>query len=128
MDAQAEDGLGATRLGYSSLRFAARDPQPSGQHICPRRPTEQGGVAFGDHLPDQSAIQGRHLLVELLKPIEECLLVGASQCFQRKCGKFPVARFCGIERSDCGSPEIVEGFLCRFRLGLGFPDLVVDGR
>ena len=27
----------------------------------------------------------------------------------------------------CGSPEIVEGFLCRFRLGLGFPDLVVDG-
>ncbi len=28
----------------------------------------------------------------------------------------------------CGSPEIVEGFLCRFRLGLGFPDLVVDGR
>ena len=28
---------------------------------------------------------------------------------------------------DCGSPEIVEGFLCRFRLGLGFPDLVVDG-
>ena len=22
----------------------------------------------------------------------------------------------------------VEGFLCRFRLGLGFPDLVVDGR
>jgi hypothetical protein len=28
----------------------------------------------------------------------------------------------------CGSPEIVEGFLCRFRLGRGFPDLVVDGR
>ncbi|WP_179476459.1 DUF4192 family protein [Mycolicibacterium vinylchloridicum] len=28
----------------------------------------------------------------------------------------------------CGSPEIVEGFLCRFGLGLGFPDLVVDGR
>ena len=28
---------------------------------------------------------------------------------------------------SCGSPEIVEGFLCRFRLGLGFPDLVVDG-
>ena len=28
----------------------------------------------------------------------------------------------------CGSPEIVEGFLCRFRLGLGFPDLVVDRR
>lgn len=28
----------------------------------------------------------------------------------------------------CGSPEIVEGFLCRFRRGLGFPDLVVDGR
>jgi len=28
----------------------------------------------------------------------------------------------------CGSPEIVEGFLCRFRLGLRFPDLVVDGR
>jgi len=27
-----------------------------------------------------------------------------------------------------GSPEIVEGFLCRFRLGLGFPNLVVDGR
>jgi hypothetical protein len=27
----------------------------------------------------------------------------------------------------CGSPEIVEGFLCRLRLGLGFPDLVVDG-
>jgi transposase len=27
----------------------------------------------------------------------------------------------------CGSPEIVEGFLCRFRLGLRFPDLVVDG-
>jgi hypothetical protein len=27
----------------------------------------------------------------------------------------------------CGSPEIVEGFLCRFRLGFGFPDLVVDG-
>ncbi len=30
--------------------------------------------------------------------------------------------------TTCGSPEIVEGFLCRFRLGLGFPDLVVDGR
>jgi hypothetical protein len=30
-------------------------------------------------------------------------------------------------RIGCGSPEIVEGFLCRFRLGLGFPDLVVDG-
>ena len=30
--------------------------------------------------------------------------------------------------AHCGSPEIVEGFLCRFRLGLGFPDLVVDGR
>ena len=30
-------------------------------------------------------------------------------------------------QADCGSPEIVEGFLCRFRLGLGFPDLVVDG-
>ena len=28
---------------------------------------------------------------------------------------------------DCGSPEIVEAFLCRFRLGFGFPDLVVDG-
>jgi len=27
----------------------------------------------------------------------------------------------------CGSPEIVEGFLCRFRLGPGFPDFVVDG-
>ena len=27
----------------------------------------------------------------------------------------------------CGSPEIVEGFLCRFRRGLRFPDLVVDG-
>jgi len=34
----------------------------------------------------------------------------------------------GIETTSiCGSPEIVEGFLCRFRLGLGFPDLVVDG-
>jgi hypothetical protein len=36
----------------------------------------------------------------------------------------------GLERLrtiDCGSPEIVEGFLCRFRLGVGFPDLVVDG-
>lgn len=31
-------------------------------------------------------------------------------------------------RPICGSPEIVEGFLCRFRLGLGFPNLVVDGR
>jgi len=29
--------------------------------------------------------------------------------------------------SLCGSPEIVEAFLCRFRLGFGFPDLVVDG-
>jgi len=28
---------------------------------------------------------------------------------------------------ECGSPEIVEAFLCRFRLGFGFPDLVVDG-
>ncbi len=34
----------------------------------------------------------------------------------------------GFPDEDCGSPEIVEGFLCRFRLGLGFPDLVVDGR
>ena len=33
-----------------------------------------------------------------------------------------------IELTYCGSPEIVEGFLCRLRLGLGFPDLVVDGR
>jgi hypothetical protein len=32
------------------------------------------------------------------------------------------------DREQCGSPEIVEGFLCRFRLGRGFPDLVVDGR
>jgi len=32
-----------------------------------------------------------------------------------------------LRRAECGSPEIVEGFLCRFRLGLGFPDLVVDG-
>ena len=31
------------------------------------------------------------------------------------------------QKAACGSPEIVEGFLCRFRLGLGFPDLVVDG-
>jgi len=71
VDAQAEDGLGATRLGYSSLRFAARDPQPPGQHICPRRPAEQGGVALGDQLPDQPAVQGRHFLVEVLKPAEE---------------------------------------------------------
>lgn len=33
-----------------------------------------------------------------------------------------------VIQPECGSPEIVEGFLCRFRLGLGFPDLVVDGR
>jgi pyocin large subunit-like protein len=33
----------------------------------------------------------------------------------------------GFITRQCGSPEIVEGFLCRFRLGLGFPDLVVDG-
>ncbi len=33
-----------------------------------------------------------------------------------------------ITLHHCGSPEIVEGFLCRFRLGLGFPDLVVDRR
>ena len=33
----------------------------------------------------------------------------------------------GELKAVCGSPEIVEGFLCRFRLGLGFPDLVVDG-
>jgi len=33
----------------------------------------------------------------------------------------------GVPLMGCGSPEIVEGFLCRFRLGLGFPDLVVDG-
>jgi hypothetical protein len=32
-----------------------------------------------------------------------------------------------VADSGCGSPEIVEGFLCRFRRGLGFPDLVVDG-
>jgi len=35
---------------------------------------------------------------------------------------------CWADAVTCGSPEIVEGFLCRFRLGLGFPDLVVDGR
>src|SRR6185503_1164418 len=29
--------------------------------------------------------------------------------------------------SVCGCPEIAEGFLWRFRLGLGLPDLVVDG-
>ncbi len=29
---------------------------------------------------------------------------------------------------DCGSPEIVEGSLCRFRRDVGFPDLVVDRR
>ncbi|EHB48810.1 hypothetical protein MycrhDRAFT_5651 [Mycolicibacterium rhodesiae JS60] len=34
----------------------------------------------------------------------------------------------GAQHVVCGSPEIVEGFLCRFGLGLGFPDLVVDGR
>lgn len=28
----------------------------------------------------------------------------------------------------CGSPEIVEGSLCRFRRDVGFPDLVVDRR
>ena len=39
-------------------------------------------------------------------------------------GRLPSLR----SNTRCGSPEIVEGFLCRFRLGLGFPDLVVDGR
>ena len=33
-----------------------------------------------------------------------------------------------VRAADCGSPEIVEGFLCRFRPDLRFPDLVVDGR
>ena len=28
---------------------------------------------------------------------------------------------------NCGSPEIVEGFLSRFGLRLVFPDLIVDG-
>jgi hypothetical protein len=32
-----------------------------------------------------------------------------------------------LAKNLCGSPEIVEGFLCRFRLGPGFPDFVVDG-
>ncbi|MBU8820602.1 hypothetical protein KL864_32525, partial [Mycolicibacterium goodii] len=32
-----------------------------------------------------------------------------------------------FESANCGSPEIVEGFLSRFRLLLGLPDLVVDG-
>ena len=32
------------------------------------------------------------------------------------------------ECPECGSPEIVEGSLCRFRRDVGFPDLVVDRR
>lgn len=32
------------------------------------------------------------------------------------------------DEPDCGSPEIVEGSLCRFRRDVGFPDLVVDRR
>ncbi len=31
------------------------------------------------------------------------------------------------EMLECGSPEIVEGFLSRFGLRLVFPDLIVDG-
>ena len=36
------------------------------------------------------------------------------------------AQAAGLRR-DCGSPEIVEGFLSRFGLRLVFPDLIVDG-
>src|ERR1700752_4783008 len=38
------------------------------------------------------------------------------------------ALFSSLFGTLCASPEIVEGFLCRFRLGVGFPDFVVDGR
>ncbi len=40
----------------------------------------------------------------------------------------PFPEISDVVEAKCGSPEIVEGFLCRFRLGLGLPDLVVDGR
>ena len=33
-----------------------------------------------------------------------------------------------LREHECGSPEIVEGSLCRFRRDVGFPDLVVDRR
>lgn len=36
--------------------------------------------------------------------------------------------YMGYVAAGCGSPEIVEGSLCRFRRDVGFPDLVVDRR
>lgn len=40
----------------------------------------------------------------------------------------PVGKPILPDKVGCASPEIVEGSLCRFRPGLGFPDFVVDGR
>lgn len=88
------------RLGYSSLRFTGRNPQPPGQHTCPGSAAKLSRIRFRDQPSNQPMIERGHLLFELVKPLEEFLLLGAAQRFQRQRRKFSVAGFDSIERRD----------------------------
>ncbi len=74
---------------------------------------------------------GTTVAIEFLGP----LTVAAFRSHSRRALMWPAAAFAGVvlltepwqAAIDCASPEIVEGFLSRFRLRLLFPDLVVYG-
>jgi hypothetical protein len=88
------------RLGDSFLCFSGRYSQPPGQNLGPGSAAELRGISFRDQPSYQSPIEGLHLLVEVLKPLEQCLLLWSRQRLQRERGKFPLTGFDGVQRCD----------------------------